>query len=230
MFISPVNSLAKDYPPGWAVICDMVFRMPLNIFVKLVCLPYDIPELEEYLKHPIRRYYRLKQLPPHLRSCLLFKRRYIFALHDSLLKLCYMGLVQFGPQRLKEKDQQYIYLNRKALIVDTRNSDRGYNQVAEQDYPVTSFDFTTYAGVEKYWHELWNVCMNTYLGMRVNLKQSTIVVECADTKPILVKYTQHRRPDEAPQLDVGYMPGNESYIIYHSFGISDGRFVQKAGT
>ena len=50
---------------------------------------------------------------------LLNQRKYIFAVHEVTTRLAYIGVLQFGPQKLKEKDQvlsfslltlTYIYL------------------------------------------------------------------------------------------------------------------------
>ena len=59
---------------------------------------------------------------------LLNQRKYIFAVHEVTTRLAYIGVLQFGPQKLKEKDQVFLYLNRKSSIVDTTSSCPGYHQ------------------------------------------------------------------------------------------------------
>ena len=52
-------------------------------------------------------------------------------------RLAYVGVLQFGPQKLKEKDQAFLYLNRQASIVDPTTSSPGYHQVEpDGNYPV----------------------------------------------------------------------------------------------
>jgi general transcription factor 3C polypeptide 1 len=86
-------------------VCDLLLRLPLCIFVKVYNITFIVPELEQYLLHPIRRHYLVRHLPSRLRNILTIARRYIFSVHDVLQRLCYVGLIQFGPQRFKEKDQ-----------------------------------------------------------------------------------------------------------------------------
>jgi general transcription factor 3C polypeptide 1 len=85
--------------------CDLLLRLPLCIFVKVFNVTFIIPDLEQYLMHPVRRHYLVRHLPLCLRNTLIIARRYIFSIHEVMQRLCYVGLVQFGPQRLKEKDQ-----------------------------------------------------------------------------------------------------------------------------
>ena len=90
--------------------CDLLLRLPLSIFLKVFNVSYVIPELEEFSGHPIKRHYLVRHLPARLRNALVVARRYIFSIHEVMLRLCYVGLIQFGPQRLKEKDQVCIKL------------------------------------------------------------------------------------------------------------------------
>ena len=64
-----------------------------------------------------------------IRSKLLDKRKYIFSIYDDATRLAYVGVVQFGPQKLKEKDQVFLYVNQTASLLDTVSSARGYHQV-----------------------------------------------------------------------------------------------------
>jgi general transcription factor 3C polypeptide 1 len=66
---------------------------------------YVIPGLDAYMSHPIKQHYLLGNLPRAIRSNLLAKRKFLFTLYETAQRLCFMGLLQFGPQRLKEKDQ-----------------------------------------------------------------------------------------------------------------------------
>ena len=64
-----------------------------------------------------------------IRSKLLDRRKYIFSIYDDATRLAYVGVVQFGPQKLKEKDQVFLYVNQTASLLDTVSSARGYHQV-----------------------------------------------------------------------------------------------------
>lgn len=68
-------------------------------------------------------------------------RKYIFNIHDTVTRLCYIGLVQFGPQRLKDKDQVFIYLNRRTELMDTVSSAPSYHKIEDKMYPVTKYSF-----------------------------------------------------------------------------------------
>lgn len=73
-------------------------------------------------------------------------------------KLCYVGLIQFGPQKLKEKDQVFVYLNQRALLYDTRSSEPGYHLTKEQDFPCYMYEFKSDADLEKYWYASYPHC------------------------------------------------------------------------
>ena len=53
----------------------------------------------------MRKHYLIRTLNADLRSKLLANRKYIFTVHEVATRLCYIGVLQFGPQKLKEKDQ-----------------------------------------------------------------------------------------------------------------------------
>ena len=44
----------KDWPDGWCFMSDILLRLPLSIFLQLVCLNYKIDGLDAYKDHPIR--------------------------------------------------------------------------------------------------------------------------------------------------------------------------------
>ena len=85
--------------------CDILLRLPLSLFVMLVNVTIPVPGLEDYLGHPIRKHYLIRNLPSHIRTKLLHRRKYIFSIYEIATRLAYIGVVQFGPQQLKEKDQ-----------------------------------------------------------------------------------------------------------------------------
>lgn len=79
------------------------------------------------------------QMP--IRTILLYARKYIFNIHDTITRLGYIGLVQFGPQRLKDKDQVFIYINRRTELMDTVSSAESYHKIEEKEYPTTKYYF-----------------------------------------------------------------------------------------
>lgn len=62
MFVPPLPK-HNGWPEGWALMCDVLLRLPLSIFVKVHNITFVIPELEHYLNHPIRKHYLIKNLP-----------------------------------------------------------------------------------------------------------------------------------------------------------------------
>uniref|UniRef100_A0A7N6FIA8 General transcription factor IIIC subunit 1 n=1 Tax=Anabas testudineus TaxID=64144 RepID=A0A7N6FIA8_ANATE len=167
-FIPPVR-VHKEYGSGWAMVGDLVLCLPLSIFVQVIQVNYKVDELEEYLSDPVKQHYLVSALPSRMRRQLLFKRKYLFLFHENLQKLVYMGLLQFGPvEKFKEKDQVFLYLKRKATIVDTTNAEPHYWLVTESpDKPFErrQYTFNTTEDVEKYWFDLMCVCLNTPLGV-----------------------------------------------------------------
>ena len=104
MFIPPLPA-HQGWGLGWCLMCDVLLRLPLSVFVKLVNITQEIPGLQEYLNHPVRRNYLIRTLPHSIRNKLLAQRKYIFSVHEVASRLAYIGVLQFGPQKLKEKDQ-----------------------------------------------------------------------------------------------------------------------------
>jgi len=72
---------------------------------------------------------------------LLHARKYIFNIHNTVTRLVYIGLVQFGPQRLKDKDQVFIYLNRRTELMETVSSAPNYHKIEDKSYPVFKYLF-----------------------------------------------------------------------------------------
>ncbi|KAL1132316.1 hypothetical protein AAG570_010272 [Ranatra chinensis] len=208
MFIPPLP-VHQDYCEGWCLMSDLLLRLPLCLFVALSNVPYNIPNLVEYIQHPIRKYYLVKYLPSDIANHLTIMRKYIFSISDIILRLCYIGLVQMGPQRLKEKDQVFIYLNRNACLLDTTSSEFGYNHISQHlKYEQLNYTFKTLDDVDQYWYDLWNIAMNTNLGCRNVMTGQAIVLEPINTKSVLVEAAQSRTPAEARDRDVGYIPGD----------------------
>ncbi|XP_012253071.2 general transcription factor 3C polypeptide 1 isoform X2 [Athalia rosae] len=207
MFIPPLPKHA-GWPEGWTIMCDVLLRMPLSTFIKLHNVPYSIPELMNYLNHPIKKHFLVKNLPSHIRNTLLIARKYIYTIHESVTRLCYLGLIQFGPQKLKEKDQVFIFVNRKTEMTDTTSSAAGYHKVENKEYPRISYVFDSLSIVEKYWYDMWNTCINTCLGGRLVVQGKDILLEDLIKKPDMIKAVKARAPEEALLLDNGFVPGD----------------------
>ncbi|XP_030595893.1 general transcription factor 3C polypeptide 1 [Archocentrus centrarchus] len=175
-FIPPVR-VHKEYTSGWAMVGDLLVCVPLSIFVQIIQVNYKVEGLEEYLNDPVKQHYLVRDLPTQIRTQLLYKRKYIFVFHENLLKLVYMGLLQFGPiEKFMEKDQVFVYLKRNAVIVDTTNTEPHYWLVTESpDKPFERrhYVFNTAEDVENYWFDLMCVCLNTPLGVVRSKRNAT---------------------------------------------------------
>lgn len=207
MFVPPLPK-HEGWPRGWTLLSDVLLRLPLVLFVKCFNVPYVIPDIDEYLEHPVRKYFLVKNLPPKIRNGLLIDRRYIFAMYEIVTRLCHMGLLQFGPHRLKEKDQVFLYLNRKVTLLNTVTSAPSYHKIAELSYDSHQYEFQTLHDLERYWYELWSICINTNLGARNAVTGQFIVLEQALTKPKLVEACRPKTAEEAPNMDDGHIPGD----------------------
>jgi hypothetical protein len=207
MFI-PALPQHSNWPKGWALACDIILRMPLSVFVKLYNITYEIPELEEYLSHPIKRHFLLKYLPVSVRNVLLHKRKYFHSIYEILCYLCYVGLLQMGLRNFKEKDQVFIYLNSKATLYDTCTSKPGYNQIEEKKYKKVLFEFKSSSDVEIYWSEMLRICMNTQLGKRKVLDGQCVTIEDCASKPAMAATLSAKTFEAAVANDNGRVPGD----------------------
>lgn len=188
--------------------CDLLLRIPLSIFVKVINVTYDVPGIEHYLDHPVRKHFLVKDLPQSIRNVLLYGRKYIYSFHESITRLCYVGLLQFGAQKLKEKDQVFIYLNRHTQVLDTTSTAASYHKIEDKDYPVTMYTFESMQVVEKYWYDVWNICLNTDLGGRLAVEGKDIVLEDLAKKDEMIAASRARTTEEAVEMDNGLVPGD----------------------
>ncbi|KAL6422933.1 hypothetical protein ACFW04_010439 [Cataglyphis niger] len=207
MFVPPLPK-HSGWPEGWALMCDVLLGLPLSIFVKVHNITFTIPELEHYLNHPIRKHYLVKNLPVTIRNTLLHARKYIFNIHDTVTRLCYIGLVQFGPQRLKDKDQVFIYLNRRTELMDTISSAPSYHKIEDKLYPVTKYFFDRIQVVEKYWYDMWTICVSTLLGGRQAVQGKDILLEDLSKKTAMIEAIAPRTSKQTAEMDTGAVPGD----------------------
>ncbi|XP_065165819.1 general transcription factor 3C polypeptide 1 isoform X2 [Atheta coriaria] len=207
MFVPPLPK-HKNWPDGWALISDIFLRLPVSLFVRMYNVTYVIPELPSYLNHPVRKHFIVKNLPVSMQDALLGYRKYIFSLHEIICYLAYMGLVQFGPQKMREKDQVFIYLNTKAVIYDTTSSEHGYHHITQKEYPRMEYTLSDATAVEKYWSDMYYFAINTKLGSRGSVIGQSIKLEYVHAKPLLVATLKPQTIESAARNDIGYLPGD----------------------
>ncbi|XP_048869314.1 general transcription factor 3C polypeptide 1-like isoform X3 [Brienomyrus brachyistius] len=173
-FIPPMP-LHRGYSCGWALTSDILLSLPLSIFIQIIQVSYKVDDLELYLNDPVKHHYLIRVLPGRMKKQLLYKRKYIFSFCESLQRLCYMGLLQFGPiEKFQEKDQVFIFLKKNATITDTTTCDPHYNlALSSLPFEARQYTFSTFQDVENYWFDMQCVCLNTPLG----------VVKCPRMKP-----------------------------------------------
>ncbi|XP_051560417.1 general transcription factor 3C polypeptide 1-like isoform X3 [Myxocyprinus asiaticus] len=166
-FIPPMP-VHKDFGYGWALVSDVLISMPLSVLMQVVQINYKVEGLEHYLNDPIKQHYLIRFLPPEMKRQLLHKRKYIFSFHENLQRLCFMGLLQFGPyEKFMDKDQVFVFLKTKATILDTTVCDPHYNMAIENIRPFERrhYVFNSSQNVDNYWFDLLCVCLNTPLGV-----------------------------------------------------------------
>lgn len=91
MFVPPLKvNMSKN--PGWCLLSDFLLRTPLSIFVKISKVGVNSPELLEYLHHPIKKHYLVKDLPFSIREALLCSKTQPFgSIHYDFRRLCFLG-------------------------------------------------------------------------------------------------------------------------------------------
>ncbi|KFQ49972.1 General transcription factor 3C polypeptide 1, partial [Pelecanus crispus] len=163
----PPLPVHREFGFGWALVSDILLCFPLSLFVQIVQVSYKVDGLEDFLNDPLKKHTLIRFLPRSVRQQLLYKRRYIFSVVENLERLCYMGLIQFGPtEKFQDKDQVFVYMKRNAVIVDTTICDPHYN-LAQSSRPFERrlYVLNTMQDVENFWFDLQCVCLNTPLGV-----------------------------------------------------------------
>ncbi|XP_075554996.1 general transcription factor 3C polypeptide 1 [Dermacentor variabilis] len=208
MFVPPLSN-SPSTPNGWVLFADILLSLPLSLFVKIASsIKHKIEGLEEYLHDKIKCHYLIRSLPVKLRNALLFARRYIYSIHETVKRLAFVGMVTFGPQRLKEKDQVYLFLHRNLCIKDTKISHPGYHQVSTDiEYPVKHFFLETQQDVDHFWLEVENTCICTPLGMPQSIQGQTIELQNLYKKPAMIEACRNREFGE--EQDNGIVPGDQ---------------------
>ncbi|XP_074101473.1 general transcription factor 3C polypeptide 1 [Cotesia typhae] len=207
MFIPPLPE-HSTWEKGWAMISDVILRLPLSIFLEIHKLPFYLPALNYFLNHPIRKHYLMKDLPMLIRSQIFRNRKYIYSIIETIQRLAYIGLVQFGPQKFKEKDHVFIYLNTRSQLVDTTPSAPGYHKIEEREYSVQSYTFDRLQTVENYWYDMWQICVCTRLGGRQAVEGTEITLEDLTKKPEMIQCLKQVLPNEVSSQNLGILPGD----------------------
>ncbi|KAF0314554.1 General transcription factor 3C polypeptide 1 [Amphibalanus amphitrite] len=215
---SPLPTHASQYSPlpthaswgrGWSLLCDVLIRMPLCIFLRMVNIPYFTPTVHRYMAHRVLRNLPPTHLPEDVVSCLFWKRKYMFSIHDDITRLVFMGLAQLGQQMLA-KDQVFVFCNRNASLLDTSISKEGYHRVdPDIQYPVKMYHFDSLSALKDYWFDLKTIALSTALGSRNLVAGQKITIEIPFYKPALVRWAKPRTPDQADGLDQGEIPGDQ---------------------
>ncbi|XP_043222103.1 general transcription factor 3C polypeptide 1-like isoform X2 [Amphibalanus amphitrite] len=207
-FIGPLPTHAS-WGRGWSLLCDVLIRMPLCIFLRMVNIPYFTPTVHRYMAHRVLRNLPPTHLPEDVVSCLFWKRKYMFSIHDDITRLVFMGLAQLGQQMLA-KDQVFVFCNRNASLLDTSISKEGYHRVdPDIQYPVKMYHFDSLSALKDYWFDLKTIALSTALGSRNLVAGQKITIEIPFYKPALVRWAKPRTPDQADGLDQGEIPGDQ---------------------
>ncbi|XP_060566470.1 general transcription factor 3C polypeptide 1-like [Ruditapes philippinarum] len=201
----PVHS---GYPKGWVLLSDCLLNMPVCLFCEMVNVCYKIEGLEDVLEHPQKRFYPVINLPFSLTQQLLHSKKYV----QSFSTLCYymaeMGLLSFGREVLKEKDQMFIYLHKNASLLDTKLSLKGYNKTNAPEghvFQEKQFHFDTLSDLQTYWEILQITAVNSNLGCK-----SMVHKDLEDEVTFEVKSLKQASAAYNPETvkDVGVLPGD----------------------
>ena len=115
MFIPPLpNHMISE--AGWAFVCDVLLRLPLCVFVRLVSVNYINKDVEELLAHPLKKNLLVKHLPPFVRQTLLQGRRYVTYVMDLINRLCYVG--ELESRCLVYSDSLYISFSKSIIAFE----------------------------------------------------------------------------------------------------------------
>lgn len=212
-YIPPIP-LHKGFGFGWALISDVLVSLPLSVFMQVVQINYQVEGLEQYLKDPVKQHYLIRFLPAEIKRQLLHRRKYIFSFHESLQRLCFMGLLQFSPtEKFMDKDQVFVFLKSKATIVDSTVCDPHYNMAIESLRPFERrhYVFSSAQDVENYWFDLLCVCLNTPLGV-VRQRPSEGAAETEETDVVMATTCNSRLlytlQGSCDVVDEGVTPGD----------------------
>lgn len=207
MFVPPLNPY-RGYTNGWGLLRDLIHRVPLILYVKFTRYGAYVPNLKEYLDHPIKCNYLIHFLPNEMRKALLQGRKHVQVFHDLCKRMCLLGLLQIGPNRSKEIDYTYMYLNRNASNLDTTTNSGEYLQMDIKEYDQRRYFFDSAETLSDYWKDLMNICINTPVG-KINAPDfPPPSLERCTIKAELIPYLAVQTADTVQQNDLGEIPGD----------------------
>ncbi|XP_061882578.1 general transcription factor 3C polypeptide 1-like isoform X1 [Entelurus aequoreus] len=211
-FVPPVPP-HRERGSGWLRVSDLIFCLPLSVFIQMMQINYQVDGLKDYLSDPVKQHHLIRQLPIEMRRKLFYKRKYLFVVIENLQRLVYMGLVQFALTKTKFSDQTPFYLKRNATIVDTSNAEPHYwliSETSDKPFERRRYTFNTDDDVESYWFDLMCVCLNTPLGLSRYRKSASE----DEGKPLIMpeRYTfvglAHLLKGSNEMCDDGVTPGD----------------------
>ncbi|XP_062866959.1 general transcription factor 3C polypeptide 1 isoform X2 [Trichomycterus rosablanca] len=213
-FIPPLP-VHRGFGNGWAFMSDVMISLPLSVYVQIIQIGYKVDGLKGYLHDPVKQHYLIRFLPAQMKRQILHRRKYYFSFFENLQKLCYMGLLQFGPSvKFMEKDQCFIFLKKRATIVDTTACEPHYNlAVGTRPFERSHYTFNTNQDVKNYWFDLQCVCLNTPLGVirpRVRTGEDDGEGEAPDVPVSSIRYEKlaYTLQGSSEVVDEGVVPGD----------------------
>lgn len=199
-FLPPRNVTDSPRGFGWVTIQEICETMPLQMVADMYKPIDNARNVPEILKHPVKRFYMMQQLPT---AALVNNPWFVDTLFITLQKLCFLGFLRFGVVEPHKKIAIPIYMNRRRVIVDTVTKD--YMKEPPPSWPSKqkrhSYEFTTPDVVHKFWSDMTRICINTLLS-RCKLKGyiGTVRDLASTIQPIDEK--------DAEKLDDGSSPGD----------------------
>lgn len=206
MFVPPLPK-HSEYPHGWFLVSDILCRMPLSIFIRVVNFTYEIRGLDDVLSHPIKKHLLLHKLPGEIQQALFHRRKYLFNFEELLKRFCCMGIAQTGAKKFNIIDQRFYFLNRRATLLNTITSRPGYIRTSIQDYTEQFYEFNSYKYVQTYWDDMYKICMSTKLNRRSASDGKQLIYKVANEK-LMNNSCVIVQPDEAIKKDIGFLPGD----------------------
>ncbi len=102
MCVFATSECKRRKPPTWKKLRE---KTPAKFDWRTNGCP--VPQVEsvtEYLRHPVKRFLPITQLPSLMRQQLMIARKYIFAAQEGCVNLASLGLLSFGVRDVKEKE------------------------------------------------------------------------------------------------------------------------------
>lgn len=186
---------------------ELVQNMPLSIFLTLNHIDLSVPELRELLMHPIKRHLLLKQTPNVVRAQLAFYKSGLYNVHAVAKQLGYIGLLQMVDKPAAGQ-QVFVYLNRRASLLNTSSSAPAYHKIEAKDYPRLDYSFESFDDVATYWINMLTICGETKLNTRSTLGGKELLIETLQGKKDLADAVVPRSIEEVRQQDCGHIPGD----------------------